>query len=156
MPQVSREAVTARRNAIAVVIAERGWSSQVAEDLQIEWDLSRAQIYRERRAVVADLAHALSETPIEERRAEILEMLRGVIVSARRAGKHSSAIAGIRLLARISGVWDTPPPIVISIDARELIGEAAIALLEDRLEAAGLRRGPVIDLEEDQYDPDSL
>jgi len=155
MPQLTREAISARRNAIAVVIADRGWSSQVAEQLQQEWGLSRAQIYREKDAVIAELAVELSGVPVEERRAEILEMLRGVITDARRERNHSAAISAIRLLARIAGVWDTPPPIVIALDGRQLTGEAAVAQLEERIEAAGLRRGPVIDLSEDDYAPGS-
>jgi len=155
MPQLTREAISARRNAIAVVIADRGWSSQVAEQLQQEWGLSRAQVYREKDAVIADLAVELSGVPVEERRAEILEMLRGVIVDARRDRNHAAAISALRLFSRISGVWDTPPPIVIAIDGRQLTGEAAVAQLEERIEAAGLRRGPVIDLSEDDYAPGS-
>ena len=155
MPQVTREEVSRRRNEIATAIAIRGWSSAVCADLQNRWGLSRRQIYREKRAVIADLAAILADTPIEERRAEIIEMLRGVINDARLSGEHSAAISAIRLLAHISGVWNTPPPVVLVVDGRQLDGEEAVARLEQRIGRAGLVRGPVLDLQEDTYEPDS-
>ena len=115
MSQSSRREILLRRNAIAVVLAERGWSASILAELMETWSLSRAQIYKEKRAIMADLAEATNQIPVEEKRAEIIEMIRGVIADARREGDHGAALSGIRLLSQISGVWSAPPPVVVAV-----------------------------------------
>lgn len=146
MPQISRELVIARRHAIALVIASSGWSQAVKLRLMRDWRLSNAQIYREKRAIISELADLESGVPIEEKRAEILVMIRGVISDSRKDGKHRTALQGIKLLSEVCGILNTPPPVVIAIDGRQLAGEKALLQLEERIESAGFSRGPVIDL----------
>ena len=152
MSQSSRREILLRRNAIAVVLAERGWSASILAELMETWSLSRAQIYKEKRAIMADLAEATNQIPVEEKRAEIIEMIRGVIADARREGDHGAALSGIRLLSQISGVWSAPPPVVVAVSGQTLTGADALRQLEERIGAAGLRGGPVLDLSEDHYE----
>ena len=138
---------------IAELICSRGWSFGLCRQIQRQYKISQATAYRYRRDILAELAEEERTTPIEEKRAELLELLRTLISQCLINADNRAAANAIRLLAEISGVLHTPPPVVVSVSNRQLSGEALLIELESRIEKSGLIRGPVIDLSEDQYDP---
>lgn len=98
-----------RREAVEAKIRAEGWSYEIALQLVASTGWSRATIYRDKDAVLSDLAAELDDG-LPQRRALFLADLERLTRDAADANQYSPAARMMGMKAQVLGIDKPPPP----------------------------------------------